>query len=165
MECTFSPKINSPPSGLIKTEEEFDVGTRLFKYQEKYRSNLENKKEKLKEYHTYKPKLSKNTDKILQEREKLLIEMKQKYELEKNNQELNRLEKPSLLDHIDEIEETINENESLYKKTNSPIKINPYIYPYNYPLPNNSSGFISDNKVKKSQQSSINNFENDNNIK
>ena len=61
--------------------------------------------------------------------------MKQKYEIEKNNQDLNRLEKPSLLDHIDEIEETINENDSLYKKTNSPNKIN------SYPYQNNSSVF------------------------
>ncbi len=159
LECTFSPKINSPHSSLMKSEEEFDVGTRLFKYQEKYRSNLENQKEKLKEYHSYKPKISKNTDKILQERERLLIEMKQKYEIEKNNQDLNRLEKPSLLDHIDEIEETINENDSLYKKTNSPNKIN------SYPYQNNSSVFISENKDKRIQQSFINNFDNENNIK
>ena len=124
LECTLSPKINSSTS-LMKSEEDYDVGTRLYKYQEKYRSNLENKKENLKEYHPYKPKISKNTDKILLEREKLLMEMKQKYEMEKNNHDFNRADKASLLDHIDEIEETNNENESLYRQTNSPNKINP----------------------------------------
>ena len=149
-ECTFSPKINSS-TNLMKSEEDPDVGTRLFKYQEKYRSNLENKKENLKEYHSYKPKISRNTDKIIQERENMLSEMKKKYEMiEKNPQETNRAEKTTVLDHMDEIEETNKENESLYHRTNSQDKLNS----------NNASDINTGKKIKESRQSSIHNMDN-----
>ena len=57
--------------------------------------------------------------------------------MEKSHQESNRAEKASLLDHIDEIEETNNENHSLYRHTNSQDKINA----------NNSSVLISGKQI------------------
>jgi hypothetical protein len=124
-ECTFAPKINSSTSLIRSSEEDPNVGKRLFKYQEKYRHNLETKKESLKEYHPYRPKISKNTDKILKEKERMLNEMKKKYEnVEKSRHESNKAEKASNLEHMDEIEETNNENDSFNHQNTSRERIN-----------------------------------------
>lgn len=151
-ECTFAPKINSPASLIRSTEEDPNVGKRLFRYQEKYRSNLESKKEQLKETHSYKPKISKNTHKILKEKERLLIEMKKKYEnAEKSRQESNKAEKASNLDHMDEIEETNNENDSFNQQNTSRERVN-----YN----NSSLQLPTGKQAKGSRPSSIHNNEN-----
>lgn len=133
--CTFSPKINTSVN-FLQNEDNLDVGSRLFKYQEKYRTNLENIKDNLKEYHPYKPKISKNTDKIILEREKKINEIKKIMEIERKKQESNIAEKASVLEYMDEIEENHNENDSLYHCTESQEKVNP----------NNSSVIISGKK-------------------
>jgi hypothetical protein len=151
-ECTFAPKINCSSSIMRSTDEDPNVGNRLFKYQEKYRTNLESKKEQLKENHSYKPKISKNTNKILKEKEKFLQEMRKKYEIaEKSRQESNKAEKASNIDHMDEIEETNNENDSLYQQNTSRER-----GCYN----NSSIQLPTGKQIKGSRTSSINNMEN-----
>ncbi len=151
LECTFAPKINSSASLLRSTEEDPNVGKRLLKYQDKYRTNLEMRKEQLKENHSYKPKISKNTNKILKERERLLNEMKKKYENEKEKQESNKAEKASNLEHMDEIEEICNENDSFNQQNTSRERVDC----------NNSSIRLNTGKhAKGSRPSSLNNNDN-----
>lgn len=136
---------------LRSTEEDPNIGKRLLKYQEKYRNNLEMRKEQLKEYHPYKPKISKNTNKILKERERVLNEMKKKYENEKEKQDSNKAEKASNLEHMDEIEEICNENDSFNQQNTSRERVN-----YN----NSSIQLPIGKHAKGSRPSSIHNNEN-----
>ena len=79
-ELTFKPKINSLSTIAIlnknktgqKSNSNFeeeknikDVSKRLFNYQNKYKESLEIKRKKFKKNYTFKPKISKNTDLIL----------------------------------------------------------------------------------------------------
>ncbi len=109
---------------MRSTEEEPNFGKRLLRYQEKYRNNIEVRKEQLKENHPYKPKISKNTNKILKERERLINEMKKKYHSEKEKQESNKAEKASNQEHMDEIEEICNENDSFNQQNTSRERVN-----------------------------------------
>jgi len=137
---------------IRSSEDEINVGKRLFKYQDKYKTNLESKKELLKENHPYKPKISKNTDKILKEKERMLNEMKKKYEnAEKSRQESNKAEKASNIEHMDEIEETNNENDSFNNQNSSRERVN-----YN----NSSIQLPTGKQGKGSRPSSIHNNEN-----
>ena len=151
LECTFAPKINSSGTLQRSTDEDPNVGKRLLKYQEKYRNNIEVRKEQLKENHPYKPKISKNTNKILKERDRLLNEMKKKYENDKEKQESNKAEKASNLENMDEIEEIYNENDSFNQQNTSRERVN-----YN----NSSIQLNTGKHAKGSRPSSMHNNEN-----
>ena len=66
-ECTFSPKINYE-SSLIQFNS--NVGNRLYNYQKFYKKNLDYIREKNEKFYPFKPKISKNTYSILENRKK-----------------------------------------------------------------------------------------------
>ena len=91
-ECTFKPKINTlstmailnnSKAGLqqnssFKTEQNSaDVSKRLFDYQNKYKEKLEEKKSKYKKSYSFKPEISKNTDMILNNKKKMMEQIKE----------------------------------------------------------------------------------------
>ena len=90
-ECTFKPKINTLSTMAIlnnsktgqqqnasfKTEQNSaDVSKRLFDYQNKYKEKLEEKKSKYKQSYSFKPEISKNTDMILNNKKKMIEQIK-----------------------------------------------------------------------------------------
>jgi hypothetical protein len=62
-----------------------NVGERLYNYKKKYDKNLEEIKNKFKETYSFKPIISKNTNEILENRKKLLEELKERYEINDNS--------------------------------------------------------------------------------
>ena len=91
-ECTFKPKINNLSTISIlnnnktrqqsnlsyKTEQNsFDVSKRLFDYQNKYKEKLEDIRSKYKENYSFKPEISKNTDIILNNRRRMMEQIKE----------------------------------------------------------------------------------------
>ena len=90
-ECTFKPKINNLSSmsnlnnktgqqsnSSFKTEQNnADVSKRLFDYQNKYKEKLEEKRSKFKKSYSFKPEISKNTDLILNNRKKMMNQIKE----------------------------------------------------------------------------------------
>ena len=91
-ECTFKPKINNlstisilnnnkthQQSALIyKTEQNTsDVSKRLFDYQNKYKEKLEDIRSKYKENYSFKPEISKNTDIILNNKKRMMENIKE----------------------------------------------------------------------------------------
>ena len=77
-ECTFTPKINEN-STINQSTIISDVGERLYDYKNKYEKNLEEKKSKYKESYSFKPEISKNTNEILENRQKILNDIKSRY--------------------------------------------------------------------------------------
>ena len=92
-ECTFKPKINNLSTISIlnnskngqhsiisyKTEQNStDVSKRLFDYQNKYKEKLEDIRSKYKQNYSFKPEISKNTDTILNNKKKLMEQIKEK---------------------------------------------------------------------------------------
>lgn len=117
LECTFSPKINSPASPMRSWKEDPNVSQRLYNYRHIYKKKLNLKKEQYKENHPFKPKVSKNTNKILEQKRKLLKELKRQIEnMEKSKFQNLLANKVSNLENIGEMEETFNhENDSIVK--------------------------------------------------
>ena len=91
-ECTFKPKINTLSTMAIlnnskaaqqqnssfKTEQNSaDVSKRLFDYQNLYKEKLEEKKSKYKKSYSFKPEISKNTDMILNNKKKMMEQIKE----------------------------------------------------------------------------------------
>jgi hypothetical protein len=92
-ECTFMPKINTLSTMTIlnnsktgqqsntsyKTEQgnNSNVSKRLFDYQNKYKEKLEGIRSKYKESYTFKPEISKNTDDILNNKKKIMEQIKE----------------------------------------------------------------------------------------
>ena len=143
-ECTFKPKINNigiintkdvdKQSNIInKTEQNNpDVSKRLFDYQKKYKDNLEDIRSKYKENYSFNPIISKNTEHILNNRQKLKEKFNENINGEDKNYEL--LRKQIKLGELEELskklEEIKNENleikevENLKKNINKGNKIN-----------------------------------------
>ena len=73
-ECTFIPKINE---NLLINQSHInsDVSERLYDYQNKYKKNLEEIKSKYKETYSFRPEISKNTNEILENRQKIMEEI------------------------------------------------------------------------------------------
>ena len=91
-ECTFMPKINTISTMTIlnnsktgqqsnvsyKTEQgNSNVSKRLFDYQNKYKEKLEDIRSKYKESYSFKPEISKNTDDILNNKKKMMEQIKE----------------------------------------------------------------------------------------
>jgi hypothetical protein len=101
-ECTFKPKINNigmtntkdidRQSNLTyKTEQNNpDVSKRLFDYQKKYKDNLEDIRSKYKENYSFNPIISKNTEHILNNRQKIKEKFNENINGEDKNYELIR---------------------------------------------------------------------------
>ena len=104
-ECTFIPKINENLS-INHSNINSDVSERLYDYQNKYRKNLEEKKSKYKETYSFRPEISKNTKEILENRQKIMDEIKSRY-LNNNNNEDN------LIVNIEDIDIEEKENKKL----------------------------------------------------
>ena len=88
-ECTFHPKINN-----IYNTNELNVSERLFRYQNKYKEKLDLMRTKYCNF-TFKPKISKNTNIILNKK-KLIQNLKE--QIKENASESNK----ELLNKIDE---------------------------------------------------------------
>lgn len=88
-ECTFKPKINDKMTPI--TEENLKVGDRLFHYQSKYKQNLEERKSQYEKETTYPfhPKISKNTKEILDNKKKMMEEIKKRYSSSNTNSNVN----------------------------------------------------------------------------
>lgn len=85
-ECTFSPKVNSSKINFYafnNNQKESSVSDRLYKHKDILRAKLNLKKQKYKEHYSFKPTISKNTNKILAQKEKLLNVLKM--QIEKDN--------------------------------------------------------------------------------
>ena len=177
-ECTFKPKINN--IGMINTKDidkqsnitykteqnNPDVSKRLFDYQKKYKDNLEDIRSKYKENYSFNPIISKNTEHILNNRQKLKEKFNENINGEDKNYEL--LRKQIKLGELEELskklEEIKNENleikevENLNKKKN--INKDNKIYNKNKINKN-----ISENKdIIKNKDIINNNYQNSNKI-
>ena len=88
-ECTFKPKINDKMVPVI--EDNLKVGDRLFHYQSKYKQNLEERKTQYEKETTYPfhPKISKNTKEILENKKKMMEEIKKRYSNSNTNSNVN----------------------------------------------------------------------------
>lgn len=118
-ECTFKPKINSDK--LPIDNENKKVGERLYEYQNKYKQNLEEIKSQYKTSYSFKPKISKNTNEILLNKQKMIEEIKSRYS---NNQsratESNLIESAKKINEI--TEEDINSIANYEHSTDNNIK-------------------------------------------
>ena len=124
-ECTFKPKINNigiintkdvdKQSNIInKTEQNNpDVSKRLFDYQKKYKENLEDIRSKYKESYSFNPIISKNTEHILNNRQKLKEKLDENINSDNKNYEL--LRKQIKLGELEELSKKLEEikNENL----------------------------------------------------
>ena len=94
-ECTFSPKINNDNSSTIQNSQSnnnksiSNVGDRLFNYQDQYRKKLEKMKIKNEKSYSFKPKISKNTNIILEKKKRLDALIKEKKLFEEYTKQLN----------------------------------------------------------------------------
>ncbi len=88
LECTFSPKINEK-STINQSYINSDVSERLYDYKNIYEKNLEDKKLKYEENYPFKPELSKNTNEILENKQKLIKDKLNYFEniIKENNKE------------------------------------------------------------------------------
>jgi hypothetical protein len=115
-------KDNERQSNLTyKTEQNnSDVSKRLFDYQKKYKENLEDIRSKYKESYSFNPIISKNTEHILNNRQKLKEKLDDKINSENNNYEL--LRKQIKLGELEELskklEEIKNENLDIQEDAN-----------------------------------------------
>ena len=118
-ECTFKPKINNTGISInkdadkksnlsCKTEQNSsDVSKRLFDYQKKYKDNLEDMRSKYKEHYSFNPIISKNTEQILNNRQKLKEKIEEKIDIENQNYEL--LKKQIKLGELEELSKKLDE--------------------------------------------------------
>ena len=112
IECTFSPKINNEQiynysnninnkssyniSTNLNTKSiinNFNVGDRLYNYQYQYKKKLEEIKNKNEKYYSFKPKISKNTNLILQRKQRIKDLMREKQLFEEYYKTINNTEK------------------------------------------------------------------------
>ena len=111
MECTFSPKINSGHSHNASNNinnkssnnnshlnnksdiNHFNVGNRLYNYQNEYKKKLEEIKVKNEKNYSFKPKISKNTNLILQRKQRIKDLMREKQLFEDYYKQINITEK------------------------------------------------------------------------
>ena len=103
-ECTFIPKINE---NLLINQSHInsDVSERLYDYQNKYKKNLEEIKSKYKETYSFRPEISKNTNEILENRQKIMEEIKSRYMSNNNgNNEMKNIEEINIDDNLIEKE-------------------------------------------------------------
>ena len=137
-ECTFKPKINNIEASnnkennkqlnaSYKTEQNSsDVSKRLFDYQKKYKENLEDIRSKYKENYSFNPIISKNTQSILNNRQKLKEKLEENIINENKNYELIR--KQIKLGELEELskklEEIKNENLEIKYDLNKKQKTN-----------------------------------------
>ena len=122
IECTFNPKINNDNSIIQNNINnlKYNVGERLYNYQSKYKENLDKIKIKNEKYYSFKPKISKNTNSILENKKRInshLLNRKQLFE-EYSKKINNEIE--------NNIHYNINENkkENKENKENKDIKEN-----------------------------------------
>ena len=129
-ECTFKPKINNGETTNnkennkqfninYKTEQNgSDVSKRLFEYQKKYKDNLEDIRSKYKENYSFNPIISKNTQSILNNRQKLKKKLEENIINENINYELIR--KQIKLGELEELSKKLEEikNDNLEIKEN-----------------------------------------------
>jgi hypothetical protein len=111
-ECTFSPKVNNYSSKANSNDDDKtnSVGERLFKYQNIYKTNLENRKEDLKEYYKFKPEINQNTYDILKQRELMLNEIRDKYDMNPKKKNSEDRKENATRDHIEKEESFNNMN-------------------------------------------------------
>ena len=124
-ECTFVPKINEMTCDTNGTTESSNrkVGERLYEYREKYLRNLEEKKDRYKESYSFKPSISKNTEEILKQRQRVMNEIKRRYGEEKEG--TNGVEKENGEVEVEIEDKTINElSEENKQVTSNTDKIN-----------------------------------------
>ncbi len=113
MECTFTPKINTGHSHNASNNinnkskssnnnshlnnksdiNHFNVGNRLFNYQNEYKKKLEEIKVKNEKNYSFKPKISKNTNLILQRKQRIKDLMREKQLFEDYYKQINGTEK------------------------------------------------------------------------
>jgi hypothetical protein len=154
-ECTFSPKVNSPSKNLLKNnEKDLSVAERLLKSKEKLRAKLNIMKKHLEVNFPFKPKISKNTDKILKQKELLLNKLKMEiHKPEKSKLEKLGADKSPNLDSIEEFERIYYKNRNNFKLQNSFCKERSN---YNH---NSIESPLGNKKMKESKASSIYNDE------
>lgn len=95
IECTFTPKINSENT-LIQNHNhnsnnnpnKTNIGERLYNYQNEYKKNLEKIKIKNEKFYSFKPKISKNTNSILENRKRINNLIKQGKLFDENSKEI-----------------------------------------------------------------------------
>ena len=152
MECTFSPKINSGHSHNASNNinnkssnnnshlnnksdiNHFNVGNRLYNYQNEYKKKLEEIKVKNEKNYSFKPKISKNTNLILQRKQRIKDLMREKqlfedYYKQFNITEKNKENKDKKEEENKKINELIDENinsDILKKKKDEKKIINNY---------------------------------------
>ena len=117
-ECTFSPKINTDNSSTIQNSQSnnksnSNVCDRLYNYQDQYKKKLEKMKIKNEKSYSFKPKISKNTNIILEKKKRLNALIREKQLFEEYNKNLNN-----------ENEDKINEDDFKSKKLFSDDLIN-----------------------------------------
>ena len=163
-ECTFKPKINNIEVSNIKeknkkhnisykTEQNSsDVSKRLFDYQKKYKDNLEDIKSKYKESYSFNPIISKNTNSILNNRQKMKEKFQENTYIENTNYEL--LKKQIKLGELEELSKKLEEikNDNLEIKENNPTK----------KISNNKEVIIYQDKINKNIQNNKDIFNNNN---
>ena len=164
-ECTFKPKINNiettyyqesnKQSNLsYKTEQNnYDVSKRLFDYQKKYKDNLEDIRSKYKESYSFNPIISKNTNTILNNRQKLKEKLEENINIENANYEL--IKKQIKLGELEQLSKKLEEikNDNLEIKNQQNKK----------KIPNNKEKVFNQNNVLKNKEINNNN-EKSNNI-
>lgn len=150
-ECTFKPKINNVGITInkdadkksnisCKTEQNnSDVSKRLFDYQKKYKDNLEDMRSKYKEHYSFNPIISKNTEQILNNRQKLKEKIEEKIDIESQNYEL--LKKQIKLGELEELSKKLEEIK------NDNLEINENVPPKKKKI--NNEGDVIQNKINK----------------
>ena len=165
-ECTFQPKINN----IYNNNDNLEVCERLYNYQYKYKENLNLIKNKYSNF-TFKPKISENTDIILNKKnfiknikeyidirihdKNLLLNKSEKEEkLKENNKNIEKMEE---LDNIEKNKNkfgSYNSNNNIYvnnniKDNDNNININDnYIYNNNLNTDNNDNNYCNSNDFK-----------------
>jgi hypothetical protein len=163
LECTFSPKINE--NSTINQSTIFsDVGERLYDYKNKYERNLEEIKSRYLENYSFKPEISKNTNEILENRQKTMDIIKSNFSSINNEKESiknNNYENENLLlntsneKRLEELEESVKRIKELSDE--NIISMRPYS---NYDLNNLAESNI--NKEKKNDFNNQNKIVNNN---
>ena len=162
LECTFSPKINE--NSTINQSTIFsDVGERLYDYKNKYERNLEEIKSRYLENYSFKPEISKNTNEILENRQKTMDLIKSNYTSINNDKDIinnNNYEDENILlnneRRLEELEESVKKIKELSDE--NIISINPNS---NYNL--NNFIELNNNNEKKDVFNSQNKIINNNN--
>ncbi len=131
-ECTFSPKINYDNS-IIQNHNQnmndnpikINIGERLYNYQNEYKKNLEKIKIKNEKFYSFQPKISKNTNSILENRKRINNLIKQGQLFDENSKELINTENNNEQNNNSIKQEIKNELYDNQIKVNMKKKINP----------------------------------------